>query len=41
MMQHTTGTREEWLPARLEVLKEGEDLTKRNDDLALAWRLHS
>ena len=40
MMQHTTGTREEWLPARLEVLKEGKDLTKRNDDLALAWRLH-
>jgi len=32
--QHMTGTREEWLAARLELLKEEKELTRRSDDLA-------
>jgi predicted dithiol-disulfide oxidoreductase (DUF899 family) len=34
MTTHTTGTREEWLAARLELLKAEKDLTRRSDDLA-------
>src|ERR1700740_1116940 len=29
-----TGTREEWLTARLELLKAGKELTRRSDELA-------
>jgi predicted dithiol-disulfide oxidoreductase (DUF899 family) len=31
---HTTGTREQWLAARLEVLKAEKELTRRSDELA-------
>jgi predicted dithiol-disulfide oxidoreductase (DUF899 family) len=31
---HTTGTREEWLAARLELLEAEKDLTRRSDELA-------
>jgi predicted dithiol-disulfide oxidoreductase (DUF899 family) len=34
MMTHKTGTREEWLAARLELLKEEKELTRRSDELA-------
>src|SRR5438067_5747036 len=34
MTQHKTGTREEWLAARLELLEAEKDLTRRSDDLA-------
>jgi predicted dithiol-disulfide oxidoreductase (DUF899 family) len=34
MTDHKTGTREEWLAARLELLKEEKDLTRRGDELA-------
>jgi predicted dithiol-disulfide oxidoreductase (DUF899 family) len=34
MMKHITGTREEWLAARLELLKEEKALTRRSDELA-------
>ena len=34
MTQHKTGTREEWLAARLELLKAEKELTRRSDDLA-------
>ena len=34
MTDHKTGTREEWLTARLELLKEEKDLTRRSDELA-------
>ena len=34
MMKHMTGTREEWLAARLELLKAEKDLTRRSDELA-------
>jgi len=34
MTKHMTGTREEWLAARLDLLKEEKDLTRRSDDLA-------
>src|SRR6266542_2539586 len=34
MTKHTTGTREEWLAARLEMLKEEKELTRRSDELA-------
>src|SRR3979409_2773315 len=34
MTDHKTGTREEWLPARLELLKEEKELTRRSDELA-------
>src|SRR5215470_12193886 len=34
MTTHKTGTREEWLAARLELLKAEKELTRRSDDLA-------
>src|SRR6202035_5868786 len=34
MTDHTTGTREEWLAARLELLEEEKALTRRSDELA-------
>jgi predicted dithiol-disulfide oxidoreductase (DUF899 family) len=34
MTSHKTGTREEWLTARLELLKGEKELTRRSDELA-------
>src|SRR3989454_672412 len=34
MTKHKTGTREQWLAARLELLKAEKDLTRRSDELA-------
>jgi predicted dithiol-disulfide oxidoreductase (DUF899 family) len=34
MTTHTTGTREQWLAARLALLKEEKELTHRSDELA-------
>ncbi len=34
MAKHTTGTREEWRAARLELLKAEKELTRRSDELA-------
>jgi predicted dithiol-disulfide oxidoreductase (DUF899 family) len=34
MTKHKTGTREEWLAARLELLKAEKELTRRTDELA-------
>src|SRR5436305_12378872 len=34
MTQHATGTREEWLAARLELLDAEKELTRRGDELA-------
>jgi predicted dithiol-disulfide oxidoreductase (DUF899 family) len=34
MAKHKTGTREEWLAARLELLEAEKDLTRRSDELA-------
>src|SRR5215208_374436 len=34
MTKHKTGTREEWLAARLELLKAEKALTRRSDELA-------
>ncbi|HEV8680145.1 MAG TPA: DUF899 domain-containing protein [Stellaceae bacterium] len=34
MTMHTTGTREDWLVARLELLEAEKELTRRSDDLA-------
>jgi predicted dithiol-disulfide oxidoreductase (DUF899 family) len=34
-MTHATGTREEWLAARLELLEAEKELTRRSDELAL------
>ena len=34
MTQHRTGTREEWLAARLELLADEKELTRRGDELA-------
>jgi predicted dithiol-disulfide oxidoreductase (DUF899 family) len=34
MTKHMTGTREEWLLARLELLKEEKEFTRRGDELA-------
>jgi predicted dithiol-disulfide oxidoreductase (DUF899 family) len=34
MTQHRTGTREDWLTARLELLKDEKELTRRSDELA-------
>ena len=34
MTTHTTGTREEWLAARLELLEAEKELTRRSDELA-------
>jgi predicted dithiol-disulfide oxidoreductase (DUF899 family) len=35
MTDHKTGTREEWLAARLELLEAEKELTRRGDELAL------
>ena len=35
MTKHATGTREEWLTARLELLDAEKELTRRSDELAL------
>jgi predicted dithiol-disulfide oxidoreductase (DUF899 family) len=37
VLNHKTGTREEWLAARLELLKAEKELTRRSDELA-QWR---
>ena len=37
MTTHATGTRKEWLDARLALLKEEKELTRRSDELA-RWR---
>src|ERR1700693_5672705 len=34
MTDHRTGTREDWLAARLELLKEEKELTRRSDEVA-------
>src|SRR5437773_6315527 len=34
MTKHLTGTRQEWLAARLELLKAEKELTRRSDELA-------
>ena len=34
-IQHSTGTREEWLAARLELLKAEKELTKQSDAVRL------
>src|SRR5436309_14628776 len=34
MTKHKTGTRKEWLAARLELLKAEKELTRRSDELA-------
>ena len=34
MTKHKTGTREEWLAARLELLKAEKELTRHSDELA-------
>jgi predicted dithiol-disulfide oxidoreductase (DUF899 family) len=34
MLTHTTGTREEWLTARLQLLKDEKELTRQSDELA-------
>src|SRR2546421_7639681 len=34
MAKHMTGTRKEWLAARIELLKAEKDLTRRSDELA-------
>ena len=34
MTKHVTGTREEWLAARLELLNEEKELTRRSDELS-------
>jgi len=33
MPNHTVGTRQEWLAARLDLLKAEKELTRRNDEL--------
>ncbi|MCC2611491.1 DUF899 domain-containing protein [Neorhizobium petrolearium] len=35
MMTHMTGTREEWLKARLDLLRDEKELTRKSDELAL------
>ncbi len=46
MTTHKTGTREEWLAARLDLLEAEKELTRRGDELArrrqeLPWvRIH-
>lgn len=37
MTTHTTGTRQQWLAARLDLLKAEKELTRRSDELA-RWR---
>jgi len=39
MTKHIAGTREEWLAARLGLLKEEKELMRRGDELA-RWRRH-
>ena len=34
MITHTTGSREQWLTARLELLEAEKELTRRSDELA-------
>ena len=34
MMRHRTGTRQEWLAARLDLLKEEKELTRHSDEVA-------
>ena len=34
MMKHKTGTRKQWLAARLKLLEAEKKLTRRSDDLA-------
>ena len=34
MTTHRTGTRDEWLAARLELLQAEKELTRRSDELA-------
>ena len=34
MTKHTTGTRKEWLAARLQLLEAEKELTRRGDELA-------
>ena len=34
MTKHMTGTREEWLAARIDLLKAEKELTRRGDELA-------
>ena len=34
MADHKTGTREEWLAARLDLLQAEKELTRRSDELA-------
>jgi predicted dithiol-disulfide oxidoreductase (DUF899 family) len=38
MTQHTTGTREEWLAARLRLLEAEKELTRRSDEVATQRR---
>src|SRR5829696_3460522 len=38
MTKHITGTREEWLAARLELLEAEKELTRRSDELARRLR---
>jgi predicted dithiol-disulfide oxidoreductase (DUF899 family) len=46
MTQHMTGTREEWLAARMDLLEAEKELTRRGDEVAkrrqgLPWvRIH-
>src|SRR5215471_6197332 len=35
MTTHKTGTREQWLKARVELLKAEKELTRRSDELAI------
>ena len=35
MTTHSTGTHEQWLAARLDLLKAEKELTRRSDELAL------
>jgi predicted dithiol-disulfide oxidoreductase (DUF899 family) len=37
MIDHATGTREEWLAARLDLLEAEKALTRRSDEL-VQWR---
>ena len=34
MTKHITGTRDEWLAARVELLKDEKELTRQSDELA-------
>ena len=34
LTNHKTGTRKEWLAARLELLEEEKELTRRSDEVA-------